>query len=125
MERFVRGFSKTNRGQEAAVVLEAPAPKAPTAKGRKERRLIDETKRQTDRDLTRFDLDFDLPDHFLPEFPAPIYLTTRPDLGDVSSGMLLGSRLRGNDMFWWNEACYSLASGFRIRVWRCGLSTGR
>ncbi len=51
--------------------------------------LIDETKKQTDRDLTRFDLDFDLPDHFLPEFPAPIYLTTRPDLGDVSQGQLV------------------------------------
>ncbi|MDO8519649.1 MAG: cytochrome B6 [Deltaproteobacteria bacterium] len=51
--------------------------------------LIEETKRQTDRDLTRFDLDFDLPDHFLPEFPAPIYLTTRPDLGDVSQGKLV------------------------------------
>jgi cytochrome c peroxidase len=51
--------------------------------------LIEETKRQTDRDLTRFDLDFDLPDHFLPEFPAPIYLTTRPDLGDVSQGQLV------------------------------------
>jgi cytochrome c peroxidase len=50
---------------------------------------IDEIKRQTDRDLTRFDLDFDLPDHFLPEFPAPIYLTTRPDLGDVSKGKLV------------------------------------
>ena len=51
--------------------------------------LIDETKRQTDRDLTRFDLDFDLSQHFLPEFPAPIYLTTRPDLGDVSRGQLV------------------------------------
>lgn len=51
--------------------------------------LIDETKKQTDRDLTRFDLDFDLPDHLLPEFPAPIYLTTRPDLGDVSKGQLV------------------------------------
>ncbi len=51
--------------------------------------LIDETKKQTDRDLTRFDLDFDLPDHFLPEFPAPIYLTTRMDLGDVSQGKLV------------------------------------
>jgi len=51
--------------------------------------LIDETRMQTDRDLTRFDLDFDLPDHFLPEFPAPIYLTTRPDLGDVSRGKLV------------------------------------
>ena len=51
--------------------------------------LIDETKKQTERDLTRFDLDFDLPDHLLPEFPAPIYLTTRPDLGDVSQGKLV------------------------------------
>ena len=45
---------------------------------------IDEVKKQTDRDLTRFDLDFDLPDHLLPEFPPAIFLTTRPDLGDVS-----------------------------------------
>jgi cytochrome c peroxidase len=51
--------------------------------------LIDETKRQTGRDLTRFDLDFDLPQHLLPEFPAPIFLTTRPDLGDVSRGQLV------------------------------------
>lgn len=50
---------------------------------------IDETKRQTARDLTRFDLDFDLPQHMLPEFPAPIFLTTRPDLGDVSRGQLV------------------------------------
>ncbi len=50
---------------------------------------IDEIKKQEGRDLTRFDLDFDLPDAFLPEFPAPIYLTTRPDLGDVSRGKLL------------------------------------
>jgi cytochrome c peroxidase len=50
---------------------------------------IDEIKKQEDRDLTRYDLDFDLPDRFLPEFPAPIYLTTRPDLGDVSQGKLV------------------------------------
>lgn len=50
---------------------------------------IDEVKKQTRRDLTRFDLDFDVPDHFLPEFPPPIYLTTRPDLGDVSQGKLV------------------------------------
>jgi len=50
---------------------------------------IDEIKKQEGRDLTRFDLDFDLPDHFLPEFPAPIFLTTRPDLGDVSKGKLV------------------------------------
>ncbi|MGB6121883.1 MAG: cytochrome B6, partial [Bacteroidota bacterium] len=50
---------------------------------------IDEIKKQEARDLTRFDLDFDLPDHLLPEFPAPMYLTTRPDLGDVSQGKLV------------------------------------
>jgi cytochrome c peroxidase len=50
---------------------------------------IDEVKKQEARDLTRFDLDFDLPDHLLPEFPPPIYLTTRPDLGDVSQGKLV------------------------------------
>ena len=50
---------------------------------------IDEIKKQEERDLTRFDLDFDLPDHFLPEFPPPIFLTTRPDLGDVSQGKLV------------------------------------
>jgi cytochrome c peroxidase len=50
---------------------------------------IDEIKKQESRELTRFDLDFDLPDHFLPEFPPPMYLTTRPDLGDVSKGKLV------------------------------------
>ncbi len=50
---------------------------------------IDEILKQEKRDLTRFDLDFDLPEHFLPEFPPPIYLTTRPDLGDVSKGQLV------------------------------------
>lgn len=39
--------------------------------------------------LERFDMDFDLPDQFLPEFPPAIFLTTRPDLGDVSKGQLV------------------------------------
>ena len=52
---------------------------------------IDEVKRQTDRDISRFDLENDIPDHFLPEFPAPIFLTTRSDLGDVSRGQLITS----------------------------------
>ena len=49
-------------------------------------RQIEALKAQEGRDLTRFDLDFDLPDLFLPEFPPPIYLTTRPDLGDIAKG---------------------------------------
>jgi cytochrome c peroxidase len=52
---------------------------------------IDEVKKQTQRDLARFDLDFDIPDRFLPEFPPAIFLTTRPDLGDVSQGKLITS----------------------------------
>jgi len=50
---------------------------------------IDKVKQQDERDLSRFDLDFDLPEHLLPEFPPPIFLTTRPDLGDVSQGQLV------------------------------------
>ena len=50
---------------------------------------IQEVLKQEQRDLTRFDLDFDIPEHFLPEFPPAIYLTTRPDLGDVSRGQLV------------------------------------
>ncbi len=37
-------------------------------------------------ELVRFDVDFDLPDAFLPEFPPALFLTNRPDLGDVSQG---------------------------------------
>jgi cytochrome c peroxidase len=36
--------------------------------------------------LRRFDVDFDLPDAFIPEFPPAIFLSNRPELGDVSRG---------------------------------------
>jgi cytochrome c peroxidase len=42
--------------------------------------------------VERFDMDFDLPDWFLPEFPAPIFLITRKDLGDVSKGQLVTTK---------------------------------
>ncbi|MFW5639818.1 MAG: cytochrome B6 [Thermodesulfobacteriota bacterium] len=50
---------------------------------------IEEIMNLEKRNLERFDVTFDLPDHFQPEFPPPIFLTTRPDLGDVSQGKLL------------------------------------
>jgi cytochrome c peroxidase len=50
---------------------------------------IEEIKKLDGRDISRFDLDFDLPDHFMPAFPPAIYLTTRPDLGEVSQGKLV------------------------------------
>ena len=36
--------------------------------------------------LERFDVDHDLPEAFLPEFPPGIFLSSRPELGDVSRG---------------------------------------
>jgi len=50
---------------------------------------IDFVNAQEARDLTRFDLDFVTPEHLIPESPAAIFLTTRPDLGDVSQGKLV------------------------------------
>ncbi len=50
---------------------------------------LEAIKAQDGRDLTRFDLDLDIPEHFQPEFPPPMFLTTRPDLGDVSRGQLV------------------------------------
>jgi cytochrome c peroxidase len=36
--------------------------------------------------LERFDVEFDVPEAFLPEFPPAIFLQSRPELGDVSRG---------------------------------------
>jgi cytochrome c peroxidase len=50
---------------------------------------IDKMRKLENRNLERFDTEFDIPSHFTPEFPPPIYLTSRPDLGDVSQGKVL------------------------------------
>jgi len=50
---------------------------------------IEQIRKMEQRNLERFDVEFDLPDHLIPEFPPPIFLTTRPELGDVSQGKLL------------------------------------
>jgi cytochrome c peroxidase len=39
--------------------------------------------------LERFDVDFDLPEAFLPEFPPALFLNNRPELGDVSRGEVI------------------------------------
>jgi hypothetical protein len=36
--------------------------------------------------LERYDVEFDLPEAFLPEFPPAMYLQSRPELDDVSRG---------------------------------------
>lgn len=53
---------------------------------------IDAIREAEGRDLKRFDVDFDLPDHLTPEYPPPIFLSSRPDLGDVSQGKVLTIR---------------------------------
>jgi cytochrome c peroxidase len=50
---------------------------------------IDAIGKAESRDLQRFDVDFNLPDHLTPEFPPPIFLSSRSDLGDVSQGEVL------------------------------------
>jgi mono/diheme cytochrome c family protein len=41
---------------------------------------------KTHPELDRVDVAFDIPDAYLPEFPPPLFLTTHPELGDVSRG---------------------------------------
>ena len=53
---------------------------------------IKEIEKQEGRSLRRFDVEFDLPEHLTPEFPPPLFLTTRPDLGDVTKGQVLTIR---------------------------------
>jgi len=49
--------------------------------------LFPKTWVETHPEHERFDVGFDIPDCFLPEFPPALYLTTHPELGDVSRGV--------------------------------------
>ena len=49
---------------------------------------IDQVAKAEHRDLARFDVDFDLPEHLTPEFPPPMFLTTHPGV-DVSNGEVM------------------------------------
>jgi cytochrome c peroxidase len=69
--------------------LPLPHPKHATGGFVFPKEEIDAIKRQDGRDLTRFDIDFDQPERFLPAFPPALYLVQRPDLGDVSQGKLV------------------------------------
>jgi cytochrome c peroxidase len=78
-----------DRGLWPKGFLPLPHPFHPTGGQVFPKMVIDPIKTQDGRDLTRFDIDFDLPEHFLAAFPPEMYLTTRPDLGDVSQGKLI------------------------------------
>jgi cytochrome c peroxidase len=77
------------RGVLPAGFMPLPHVKQPTGGQVFPSNQIDEIGRQEGRNLRRFDVDFDLPDRFTPEFPPPIFLTSHPELGDVSHGQLL------------------------------------
>ena len=77
------------RGQWPKGFLPLPHPFHPAGGFVFPKEEIDAIKRQDGRDLTRFDIDFDLPERFLAAFPPAMYLTSRPDLGDVSQGKLI------------------------------------
>jgi cytochrome c peroxidase len=76
-------------GLYPAGFLPLPHPNHPEGGMLFPRSHIDMVKAQEGRDLTRFDLDFATPEYLVPESPAAIYLSTRPDLGDVSQGKLV------------------------------------
>ena len=69
---------KAKRGLSQGISAAAPSVSLQKAAWFFQKFHIDEIKKQEERELTRFDLDFDLPDHFLPEFPPPHLLTTAP-----------------------------------------------
>jgi len=48
--------------------------------------IVSQKQLETHPELVRFDMDFDLPNVYLPEFPSPLYLISRPDSGDVAKG---------------------------------------
>jgi cytochrome c peroxidase len=80
------------RGLLPAGFMPLPHVKQPTGGQVFPDTQINEIQKQEQRNLRRFDVDFDLPDQFTPEFPPPIFLTTHPELGDVSQGQLLSIR---------------------------------
>src|ERR1700731_791219 len=78
-----------NQGLFPKGFLPLPHPKHATGGFVFPQEEIDAIKRQDGRDLTRFDIGFDLPERFLAAFPPAMYLVQRPDLGDVSQGKLV------------------------------------
>lgn len=78
-----------DRGAFPAGFLPLPHAKHETGGMVFPKNQIKEIKELEQRDLERFDVEFDLPDHLTPEFPPPLFLTTRPELGDVSQGKVL------------------------------------
>jgi cytochrome c peroxidase len=78
-----------SRGLYPEGFMPLPHPNHPEGGMLFPRSHIDLVNTQENRDLARFDLDFVTPEHLIAQSPAGIFLTTRPDLGDVSQGKLV------------------------------------
>ncbi|PYM12042.1 MAG: cytochrome B6, partial [Candidatus Rokuibacteriota bacterium] len=50
---------------------------------------IEAMRKEEGRDMARFDVEHDIPELFLPEYPPAMYLTTRPEIGDATRGKLV------------------------------------
>ena len=55
--------------------------------------------------LERFDVEFDIPNEFLPEFPPAIFLQNRPELGDTSRGQVLHLGVEGDEAIAAGDGC--------------------
>ena len=69
--------------------------------------------------LERFDVAFDIPEAFLPEFPPAIFLQNRPELGDASRGDSSASNVQGSHKTFPKLTTKSLAStnSVSLRFW--------
>ena len=50
---------------------------------------IEAMRKEEGRDMARFDVEHDIAELFLPEYPPAMYLTTRPEIGDATRGKLV------------------------------------
>jgi cytochrome c peroxidase len=88
--RLASGWTWDRLGQASAADIKAanafPYPSLPHPKHLPGGQVFPKMQIDMFPRLERFDVDFDLPEAFLPEFPPAIFLQTRPELGDVSRG---------------------------------------
>ena len=65
--------------------------------------------------LERYDVEFDLLEAFLPEFPPAMFLQSRPELGDVSRLAVTVTKMRGSPISRVTREC-EVVDGVGMRV---------
>lgn len=91
--RLAKGMTWEKLGQMSATDIRAadafPYPSLPHPKHTPGGMVLPQAVTAMFPRLERFDVDFDLPEAFLPEFPSAMFLQNRPELGDVSRGQVV------------------------------------